>query len=194
MKKDSRKLVGLGLLGAMASSLCCTIPLIAAIAGGTGLVANVSWLETYRPYLIGFSLVMLGFAWYQELRPARAPACACNTPEKKSFFRSRAFLGMMTAFALLMGAFPYLRASKAPAPRVVVVHQEALRSADVHIEGMTCTSCENHVMEAINGLDGIVAVQASYRDGLAHVSFDTTRTSLQEIENAITQSGYSVVH
>jgi len=61
MKTDN-KLIGAGLLTAIAASLCCITPVLALIAGTSGLASTFSWLEPFRPYFIGLTILVLGFA------------------------------------------------------------------------------------------------------------------------------------
>jgi len=44
MKKD-RKLIGAGLITAIASSLCCIAPILALISGTSGIASTFHWLE-----------------------------------------------------------------------------------------------------------------------------------------------------
>ena len=48
MKTDN-KLIGAGLLTAIAASLCCITPVLALIAGTSGLASTFSWLERMHP-------------------------------------------------------------------------------------------------------------------------------------------------
>ena len=41
--KANKSAIGVGLLTAIASSLCCITPLLAVLAGTTGLVATFQW-------------------------------------------------------------------------------------------------------------------------------------------------------
>ena len=65
------KLIGTGLLTAIAASLCCITPVLALIAGTSGLASTFSWLEPFRPYFIGLTILVLAFAWYQKLKPQK---------------------------------------------------------------------------------------------------------------------------
>ena len=69
--KTDKKLIGAGLLTAFAASLCCITPVLALVAGTSGLASSFSWLEPARPYFIGLTILVLGFAWYQMLKPKR---------------------------------------------------------------------------------------------------------------------------
>ena len=67
--KTSNKVAYAGILTAMAASICCITPVLALIAGTSGIASTFSWVEPFRPYLIGITILVLVFAWYQKLRP-----------------------------------------------------------------------------------------------------------------------------
>ncbi|MEP4134218.1 MAG: mercuric transport protein MerTP, partial [Cyclobacteriaceae bacterium] len=102
------KSVGAGLLVAITASLCCITPVFATVAGIGGIASSFSWMEPFRPYLIGLTILVLGFAWYQKLPPRTQEEidCACNEGERPSFWQSKKFLGIVTVFAVLMLSFP----------------------------------------------------------------------------------------
>ena len=60
--KSENKLIGAGLLTAITASLCCITPVLALIAGTSGIASTFSWIEPFRPYLIGLTILVLGFA------------------------------------------------------------------------------------------------------------------------------------
>ena len=84
-KNESSKLLGAGLLTAATASLCCITPVLALISGTTGLASTFSWMEPFRPYLIGITVLVLAFAWYQKLKPKTQEEidCACYEDEKQ---------------------------------------------------------------------------------------------------------------
>ena len=100
--KTDKKLIGAGLLTAFAASLCCITPVLALVAGTSGLASSFSWLEPARPYFIGLTILVLGFAWYQMLKPKKEIDCECETDEKPKFTQSKTFLGIITVFAIVM--------------------------------------------------------------------------------------------
>jgi hypothetical protein len=69
--KREKKLIGAGLLAAITASLCCITPVLALIAGTSGIASTFSWIEPFRPYLIGLTILVLGFACYQKLKPQK---------------------------------------------------------------------------------------------------------------------------
>ena len=48
--KSENKLIGTSLLTAIAASLCCMTPVLALIAGTSGIASTFSWIEPFRPY------------------------------------------------------------------------------------------------------------------------------------------------
>jgi copper chaperone CopZ len=193
MKSES-KLAGLGLLTAISASLCCITPVLALLAGTSGLASTFSWLDPLRPYLIGLTVLVLAFAWYQKLKPQKQVYCNCDTTQKTPFIQTKTFLGIVTFFAGLMLAFPtyahifFPKAEK----QIFVTEQANIQTTEFTISGMTCTGCEEHVNHELNKLTGIINTKVSYENGNAIVEFDKTKTDIQEIEKAIAKTGYSV--
>ncbi|HAD96252.1 MAG TPA: mercuric transport protein MerTP [Cryomorphaceae bacterium] len=194
--KSSKGLLGTGIVAAIAASLCCITPVLALIAGASGAASTFSWLDPARPYLIGITILVLGFAWYQKLKPRSKEEidCACEDDEKPSFWQSKKFLGIVTVFAGLMLAFPLYADVFYPKQdrQVIVVDRQNVQTATFSVSGMTCTGCEEHVSHEVNKLDGIVGVKASYENENAIVQFDSSKTSVGEIEKAINSTGYKV--
>lgn len=190
-----KSLISSGLLAALASSLCCITPILAIIAGTSSLAGNFAWIEPARPFLIGFTLLVLGFAWYQKMKPTKMDDCACDTTPKLSFWQTKRFLGIVTAFALLLLAFPMYANHLIPKSTnnaIVVVEQNNVKQVEFIIKGMTCTGCEGHVTHEVEKLEGIIEITVSYENGNAIVKFDKAKTSIDEIEKAINSTGYEV--
>ena len=198
--KSVTKLFGAGLLTAITASLCCITPVLALVAGTSGIASAFSWLEPIRPYLIGITILVLAFAWYQKLIPTsfgtrKEMNCECETELKPKFTQSKTFLATITVFAIAMLAFPYYSSIFYPnsAKQTMVVAKSDIKTTEFKISGMTCVSCEAHVDHEVNKLNGIVNSKASYENGNAVIEFDSTKTSETEIESAINATGYKVI-
>lgn len=195
--KSNKALLGTGVLTAIAASLCCITPVLAVVAGSSGIASSFSWMEPARPYLIGFTVLVLGFAWYQKLKPRTAEEieCDCEEDEKPSFWQSRKFLGIVTVFAALMLTFPYYSSIFFPdnSKEVVVVNQFDIQTIELDIDGMYCEACDNHLAYAAQEVDGVLEAKADHKTGKAEVKFDTTKTSRDEIIESIDATSYHVV-
>ena len=188
--KDNKVLLGSGLLLALTSSLCCIVPLLAMIGGAGGMMSAFSWAAPLRPYLLGATVLILGFAFYKAYRPERKDGCGCE--ERKSVLRSKAFLWVVAVVSMLLSTFPYYAGVfERRAASQVVANTPNLKQAVIHIRGMGCADCEGLVNRALQQRNGVRDVHTSYAKGEAVVHFDPTQVSLLELGAAIEQgTGY----
>lgn len=195
--KTSNKAAYAGIFTAIAASLCCITPVLALIAGTSGIASTFSWVEPFRPYLIGLTILALVFAWYRKLRPKTREEidCACEDGAKPSFLRSKTFLFIVTVFAGLMLAFPYYSNMfyARPSKDIVYVSRSNIVKHVFGVEGMTCAGCEAHVESEVNKLDGILSVKASYENKNTVVEYDRAKVDLAAIWKAINSTGYKVI-
>ncbi len=186
-----------GLLTATAASLCCITPVLALISGTSGIASTFSWMEPYRPYLLGLTVAVLGFAWYQKLKPKKADIdCACEE-EKPSFWKGKTFLAIVTVFAVLLMAFPsYSKIffSKKQTNQVIIVDKSNIQQMKLNIKGMTCESCTETVNLALSKVPGVLDYQTDYKTGSSVVKFDKSKTSELAIANAVNETGYKVTN
>jgi len=192
---QNKKLASAGLLAAFAASLCCITPLLALVAGMGGIASSLSWLEPLRPLFIGITVLVLGFAWYQQLKTKMEIECDCETDEKKSFLQTKKFLGIVTVLAALLLAFPYYSSifyttNSANAATVSAVNTQQV---DLKIGGMTCTGCETHINHAVSNVEGVIQVESDYKTGDAVIKFDESKVSVDEIVDAVNATGYKVI-
>ncbi|PVY38933.1 mercuric transport protein MerTP [Pontibacter virosus] len=193
--KSNNRFLGLGVLSALAASLCCITPLLALVAGTSGLASSFAFLEPYRYVLMGVTVLVLGLAWYQRLRTSSQDDCGCET-DRKGFFQSKTFLALVTAFAAVMLAFPsfshvfYQFPKQEAQTPVAGINMNS--TVEFKISGMTCSGCEAHVEQEVNALNGIFRAKASYDNGNAVVEYDSTKTSVSAIREAILKTGYKV--
>ena len=201
--RSSVRLIGLGILSAVAASLCCITPVLAILAGSAGLASSFSWLTPARPYLVAVTIVVLAFAWYRKLRPAKPsgaspdkPECACEENTHPSFFRSKAFLLIVTLFAIAALAFPYYGKVFYPdvKKQAAIPPQDHIQRAELVISGMDCKACEKGIKYVLSALPGYVDAQISYKSGEALVTFDQVKTGIVQIDSAVNSTGYKVVH
>ena len=92
------------------------------------------------------------------------------------------FLGIVTAFAIVMLAFPYYAHIFYPKTekQIIVVDTSNVQTVEFFISGMTCASCEEHVNHEVNKLSGIIKSTASYENGNAIIEFDLSLIHISE--------------
>lgn len=196
-KKKHKALLGSGLLLAVTSSLCCIAPLLTILGGASGAVSAFSWAAPLRPYLLGATVLVIGFSFYQAYKPRQKDECGCE--EKKSLIKSKTFLWIVAVVSFLLSVFPYYAKHlqpKAPERRQMVANNSSsLQQAIFHIQGMSCDACEGHVNNALLQRKGVQQVNTSYPKGLSTVKFDSTQISFQQLVNVIEdETGYKVVN
>ena len=194
----SKAVTGVGIVAAIAASLCCITPLLALLAGASGAASSLSWLEPARPYLIGLAIAALAFAWYKSLSKKSNAECgpdgAC-VEEKKSFLASRTFLAIITIGAIALIAFPYYANIFYPKPltqNVMVVETNNIQSASFNIKGMSCKGCETEVNNELHKLAGVIDAKTFYDKGTSIVKYDKSKATVDQLKNAIAQTGYTV--
>lgn len=58
------------------------------------------------------------------------------------------------------------------------------------VGGMTCDNCVKHVARALRGVNGVKAVEVDRQSARASVIFDSTKSNLPDLLNALQRSGY----
>ncbi len=209
-KKSSSKSAGAGVLVAITASLCCITPVLALISGTSGIAASFSWMEPYRPFLIGLTVLVLGFAWYQKFLPAgwlgkpktAEIDCECEPAqlaggedEKTPFMQSKMFLGIVTLFAAMMLTFPFYSSNFYPDIKKddIAVNKSTIYEVSLAVKGMTCTGCEAGIEYAAMKLPGVLTASADFIEGSATIRFDQSTSTEQDIIDAINATGYKVV-
>jgi len=189
--KKSKTAAYTGLFAAIAASSCCIPPVIALIAGIGGSASSLAWVEPFRPYLILLAVIAIGYAWYNYLKPKTKDDCGCGI-EKPKWYQTKGFLIGITLFSIVSISFPYYAHIFYPNNKkeIIVVNESNIENTTIPIEGMTCDACQNHVNHAINQLPGIINVESSYNKANTTVSFDKSKTNINDIINAINSTGY----
>jgi mercuric ion transport protein len=93
-----------GILGALAASSCCILPLVLFGLGVSGAwIGNLTWLAPYQPYFIAATAACLGGGYWLRYR-SRKTACAdgevCARPLPKWIVT----MSLILATVLVIGA------------------------------------------------------------------------------------------
>lgn len=101
---------GFGVLGALAMTSCCILPLVLVSFGVTGVfIAQLGALYAYKWYTFALSAAFLGYGFYMAYKPVPAEPCAdgtCSRPINRKVMR--ATLWGATAVVAVAMAFPYI--------------------------------------------------------------------------------------
>lgn len=185
------------IITAIVASLCCITPVLAFLAGISSVASTFSWLVPFRPYLIGLTFLILGFAWYQKLKFRTQEQAECEVCEDKkpSFWQSKKALGIITVLTLLILAFPNYSSiffPKQQEKQVIVIDKENIQEVKLTLEGMTCEGCAETVNAALSKVTGVLESKTSYREKNSIVKYDKSKTNIKELEKAVNSTGYTV--
>ncbi len=68
-----------------------------------------------------------------------------------------------------------------------------IQTHTLHIGGMTCASCVNHVEKAIRAVPGVQTAHVNLATHTATITTWTADTKTRELQQAITEAGYSII-
>jgi len=96
-----------GVLGALAASSCCVLPLALAVTGISGAwIGTLTKLAPYQPVFLGVAGLCIGFGLWRAYAGAPAvcegPGCGCGTPA--SLRTTKAALWLATALLVTAGS------------------------------------------------------------------------------------------
>lgn len=66
----------------------------------------------------------------------------------------------------------------------------ATTTVTLAVPGMTCPACPVTVKRALSPVDGVSAIEVSYEQRLAVVTFDDEKTDIHALTEATTNAGY----
>jgi mercuric ion transport protein len=96
-----------GLLGALAASSCCILPLVLFSLGVSGAwIGNLTQLAPYQSYIITATLAFLGYGYWLVFRSSQADCTggeACAKPLPNRLVK----IGLIVATVLVMAALAF---------------------------------------------------------------------------------------
>ncbi|WP_144605289.1 mercuric transport protein MerTP [Algoriphagus algorifonticola] len=191
--KSEKTILKVSILTAFSASLCCITPLLALIAGTGSFASSFSWLDPLRPFFVFITLGVLGFAWFQKLKPNQPIDCDCEEEGPIDFLQGKKFLSLVTIIACFLLAFPLFADRFYPEnnqSNQLFTDQKNLQMIEFSVDGMTCSGCEQHVDVKVKQLPGIIQINTSYSQSNTVIQFDPNQTEVSEIEKAILSTGY----
>ena len=132
---------------------------------------------------IGFNIIVLGYAWYQKLKPQKD--CCIN--QKTNFMETKSFLTIVTILAISMLSFPSFSGNfydNTP------IEQSAITDSSkivLNIEGMTCGGCESQINRVLNKTEGVISCNASYKDASVTIIYDKEVTDSEGLSKIISK-------
>jgi len=185
MQKTTFSTIG-SLATAVVASLCCLGPAVVALIGA-GSIGAFSAFETYRPYFIGLTAILLGVAFYMTYRKREVKcedgSCKIQGAGKwnKIGVWTAAFIAALAISYPYLAAKPSVTANAAFAPKATVV---------LDIKGMTCTACASHIQTALSEVKGVHRASVEYETGKGVVEYDPALVQPEALLQRVDETGY----
>lgn len=176
-----------GVIAAIVASLCCIGPVLLVMLG-VGSIGAFAAFETYRPYLIGATAVLLALAFYVTYRK-REVKCEDGTCKIESVGKwGKIGVWSATLLAVIAIGFPYLGF----APKSSVdTSVEAKAMATLNIEGMDCKACAAGVEGSLASIKGVRKARVEYEKGRALIEYDPRTVKPSAFVERVNQSGFT---
>src|SRR5579883_177461 len=184
-------------VAAIAASLCCILPILAAVTGLGAIAAGVTF-ERWRPYLLGVTGLLLAAGWifaWRDRKRACAPGSACEGKPIRRW--NWIALGVVAAFAAGLAAFPYYSgavaqmALRTPGPaRSAAAH---VSKAVFRIPDLDCPACAVSLSSALRKLPGVLDVRSDVDARRAVVTYDPRALNAKALEKVIEGTGFHPV-
>ncbi|GMT42684.1 MAG: hypothetical protein IEMM0002_1095 [bacterium] len=186
------------------AAACCLGPVLFALLGigGIGLIANIA---QYRTPLMALSFLLLATAFYFAYR--KPEECGAECPPSAGNRLNKIIVWVAAVLLLVFIGLPYFAgggltkdSSSGLSTKADTTMGFAAASNDKHkapetiplaVNGMTCTSCERPIRNALKKLPGVSGVKVSYKTGEAVVEYDQEKVTPQQMIDAVKKAGYT---
>src|SRR4030042_5473206 len=74
----------------------------------------------------------------------------------------------------------------------MVISTKKPQKANIHVTGMTCTTCAFTVQKALAKLHGVDQARVNFASEKATIDYDPAKVDLGKIRETITESGYGI--
>ena len=185
------------LVAAVTASLCCILPLIAAVLGFTGFAAS-EFFERWRPYFLMVTFGLLAVGFYLAYRRPREACDVGSVCERTPIGRwNRAILWLVSLLVVTLAGFPHYSGwvaravTKTQQPEVALAQSTQSRAV-LKIDGMACGSCAALLEKKLSQISGVRHAEVSFEKKQATLDYDPRAVDPSRFMKAITDVGYKV--
>ena len=182
---------------AIGASLCCILPIIAAVTGSGAIAAGLAF-EKWRPYLLGLTALLLAggflFAWRDHKKACTAGSLCATRPMSRWNLIA---LGILGLGIVALAAFP----SYSGAVAQMVVRQPGpatsgslvpLSTIIFRVPDMDCPACAVSLSATLRKLPGVTDAKLDIDSRKVSVTFDPATENIPVLEKVITEAGFHI--
>lgn len=186
MQKTTISTVG-SIVTAFVASLCCIGPVALAFAGAA-TIQFFSVFGAYRPYFIGLTVILLGFAFYLTYRK-REVICEDGTCQIKSAGKwNKIVVWLATVVAVVAIAFPYFGLKSSAAANTSVTPSAV---AVLDIKGMDCKACAAGIEGMLAGIAGVHRAKVDFDKEKGKVIYDPRLVNAETFVERVNETSYT---
>ena len=182
---------------AIGASLCCILPIVAAVTGAGAIAAGVAF-EKWRPYLLGLTgLLLVGgfFLAWRDHKKACAAGSLCATKPMSRW--NRIALGILATGVVALAAFPYYSGAVA---QMMVRQPGPARSASsaglstvaFQVPDMDCPACAVSLSATLRKLPGVADAKLDVDSRKAVVTYDPSTQNVAALQKVISDAGFHI--
>ena len=188
---------GGSLIAAVAASLCCMLPILAAVSGAGAIAAGAAF-DRWQPYLLGLTGLLLAGGFLPAWRDRRKVCAADSLCATKPMGRWNRIASCVLATGVVaLAAFPYYSGAVA---RLVVREPgppSAITSADLstvafQVPDMDCPACAVALSAAFRKMPGVAEAALDIDSRKAVVTFNPNAQNIATLKKVITDAGFHI--
>ncbi len=188
---------GGSLIAAVAASLCCILPILAAVSGA-GAIAAGALFDRWRPYLLGLTGLLLAGGFLLAWRDRRKACAADSLCATKPIGRwNRVALRLLATGVVALAAFPYYSGAVArlvvrePGPPPALT-SAGLSTVAFQVPDMDCPACAVALSAAFRKMQGVMQAELDVDSRKAVVTFNPNAQNIATLKKVITDAGFHI--
>ncbi len=199
MMKEQKDKSGLALtgavVGALAASLCCILPLVAIVLGVSSFAAS-EFFARWRPYLLAVTFGLLALGFYLAYRP-RGEVCETGSACARTTIGrwNRAGLWLVTLLVVVFAAFPYysgwiVRAVTNEKNPAAPAGARSVAHVVLSVQGMDCPVCAAALEKSLSQIAGVRYARVNFQEKRASLDYDPRVVDASRFVKLIRDAGF----
>lgn len=175
-----------GIAAAVLASLCCIGPAV-VVAAGIGSIGAFALFESYRPYFIAISTLLIGAAFtivYRK-RNVHCEDGTCKVESANKWAKTGVWLAAFAVTAAI--SFPYLGFTQQDAVNESV---HATATVKLQISGMDCEPCARGLEGSLASIEGVRKAQIDFPNGKGVVEYDERKVQPTAFIERLNKNGF----